>query len=807
MLQHHIRISWRTLLRQKVFSSIEIGGFAIGIAACFLIALYIGHQVSYDKHYVSKNRIFRVVNQWSEGGETGFWTNVHGPLKPVLEDNIPEIEKVARIVLWSWGDAGENHIRLSQSAHNHYETGFIYADPELLDILEIPMVFGSHDEALWKPNHVVISQTKAEQYFPHVNPVGQQIVLNNDPESVYIVGGVMEDFPATSHLQADFILTLFERKKGPGTSGWCCTNYNMYTRLTPGADRAVVQEKTITLRNSYVIERQREVGASDLEEELKYQSYYLQPVQNIYLNPEHVFDDLRHGSVEMVWVFGVIAVIILLLACINFINLATAKSLKRAREVGLRKVVGSFRSGLVFQYLTESCFYSLLAILVGVFFASLALPFFNQLADTTLIIPWTSMWFIPLLVLAALTIGILSGIYPAFYLSAYQPGEVLKGQVRGGRTSVLRNGMIVFQFTATVVLIIGAFVMHQQFQFIMNNELGYEKDQVVNMLGLDTMEESKRETLKEELMKLPVVKSASLGDYLPVTGGLIQNRGYWMAERRQVDNALEAARWVVDDDYLTTFGMEMTLGRNFMKGSVDERAIIINERMAEVMRLEEPLGVRLIDMFDEEYHVIGVVRDFHFETLYGNVRPLVMVKGKGSSTLSVKFKSADMGAAMTSITAVWEDFNPNQHLRYTFLDQRFETMYASLDQAKTIFMLFAVLSIIVACLGLFALSIYMVEQRSKEISIRKVLGAGMTTIFSQLTFDFVRLVLIAILVAVPLGWYFMDYLLSDMANRIVLSWPVFALAGAVALAIAVVTISFESLKAAKSNPARRLRAE
>ncbi len=808
MLRHHVKVSWRTLLRQKVFSSIEIGGFAVGIAACILIALYIGHQVNYDRHYEHKDQIFRVVNQWSERGEVGYWSNVHGPLKEVLEDNIPEMEQVARIVLWSWGDAGENHLRKIESKYNRYEEGFFYADPELLNILEIPMVYGMQEHALSDPNSMVISRRKADQYFPNENPVGRRIVLNDNPETIYTIGGVMENFPATSHLQGDFILTLYGRKDGPGTSGWCCTNYNMYVKLVAQANRIAVEQKTVELRNSFVIERLREDGQSGLDDIQKYQSYYLQPVENIHLNPEEVGDDLSHGSVDLVWIFGFIAVIILLLACINFVNLATSKSLKRAKEVGLRKVVGSSQTSLIYQYLSESCVYSLLAILLGVFLAWSALPFFNQLAGASLSIPWLSVWFIPLLLISALLIGVLSGIYPAFYLSRFRPIEALKGQADGGaRNSLLRSGMVVFQFTATVILIIGALVTHQQFQFLMNKSLGYEKDQVINILGINTMEGSMREALKEELLKLSMVESASLSDYLPVEGSFVQNRSFWIADRRQLDNGFEAARWAVDEDYITTMKMKISQGRNFISGSADDSSIIINESMVRELGLEEPVGTRIVDMFDLEYHIVGVVKDFYFESLYQNVRPLAMVLGKGRTTLSVKINSPDIQATMASIGEVWEKFNTHQAIRYSFMDQRFEKMYEGLQQAKTIFLLFAMLSILVACLGLFALSIYMVEQRGKEISVRKVLGASMGRIFKLLTFDFVKLVLIAIVLAVPVAWYFMDYFLSDMVNRIELSWQVFAFGGVVAIVIAVGTISFESIKAAIINPAKKLRSE
>lgn len=808
MLKHYIKISWRTILRNKAFSAIEIGGFAIGIASCILIFLYISNQVSYDEHYEEKDSIFRLVNQWSQEGEVGRWGNVHGPLKEVLEDNIPEIEQVARVVLWGWGNGGENNIRKSESPYNNYEEGFFYADPELLDILEIPLVYGSRNSALSEPNSLVISRSKAEVYYPNQDPVGKRMVLNDNPETTYIIGGVMEDFPSNSHLQGDFILTLAERKSGPGTSGWCCTNYNMYVKLIPGVDKENTERKTAELRNSFVLDKLREAGGTGLEEEEKYQTYYLQPVENIYLNPEEVGDDIAHGSQDLVWIFGCIAVIILVLACINFVNLATAKSLKRSKEIGLRKVVGSFRSNLIYQYLAESCFYSLLAIFIGAALAWIVLPFFNQLADTSLVMPWLSLRFIPILFVSALLIGLFSGIYPAFYLSRFQPIDVLKGHSqKGSKASFLRSAMVVFQFTATVVLVVGALVMHKQFQLIMNKSLGYNKDQVVNIMGLDTMDKDRKESFKQELQNLSVIKNATISDYFPVEGGAIQNRAYWIASRRQMDNGFEAARWAVDEDYISTMEMEVIQGRDFLSSSVDEQSIIVNEQMVQAFRLEDPIGTVIIDMFDEKYTIVGVVKDFHFESLLQDLRPLVMVKGNGRSTLSVRMNSNDAMAAMEEVNTVWESFNEQQALRFSFMDQQFEKMYDGLNRAKTIFLIFAILSIVVACLGLFALSIYIVEQRAKEISVRKVLGASVGKLFTTLTFNFVRLVLVAIIIATPIAWYFMDYMLEDMVHRIELSWSIFAVAGLLALLIAFGTISYESIKAALVNPIKRLRSE
>ncbi len=806
MYQHFLKISWRNLRRHLGFSSIEIGGFAVGIAATILIALYIQHQQSFDQHYEASDRIFRVVNRWSEEGDIGHWANVHGPLKEALEDHIPEMELVARTVLWSWGDAGENNFRALEASYNDYQKGFMYADPELLEILEIPMVYGDR-QALSQPNSIVLSQRIAEQYYPGVDPVGRQVILNDNEASTFTIGGVIEDFSANHHLQADFIMTLFGRKTGPGTSGWCCTNYNLYTRLTQQADKLLVEEKTRELRNSLVIERMQEVGATNLEAEQQYQSYYLQPVANIYLNPEEVGDDLPHGSVDLVWIFGMAAVLVLLLAAVNFVNLSTARSMRRAKEVGVMKAMGSQRRQLVAQYLVESVLYCTLAVGLGVGIAWLMLPAFNQLSSLELVMPWLSPSFVPLLLSGALILGVCSGLYPAFFLSGFQAVEVLKGQsTRGTTAQWLRSVLVIFQFAATVTLIIAALTLYRQFDYMMSKALGYKKEQVVNVAGLETLTPEKRLALKQGFLQNATVLEASLSDYLPVEGGAVQNRSFWQQQRRQLDNGMEAARWIIDEDYFATMGVELLEGRNFSTARNEEQSIIINERMAEALRLENPVGQRVIDMFDESYRIIGVVKDFHFESLFVDIRPLALVYGNGRSTLSLKIADS-YEAALTDIHDTWEEFMPNQAIRYDFLDQRFERMYHQISTAKIIFVVFAALSIVVACMGLLALSIHMVAQRSKEMSVRKVLGASTGRIFTLLTLQFVRLVLVAIVVAIPVGWVFMDGLLEEMANRIDLTWDLFALAGLLGLLVAMATISYESLRAAMDNPANKLRSE
>jgi putative ABC transport system permease protein len=808
MIGHFLKISWRTLLRNKVFSSIKIGGFAIGIAACILISLFVRHELSYDKHYRHQEQIFRVANQYSNAGDFGRWTNLQGPFKPILEDYVPEIELVAKTVFWKWGDVGENHVRKQESVNNIYESGFFYADPELLEILEIPLLYGDQQTALSRPNSMVISKSKAEKFFPGTNPVGEQLILNDNSNQPYTIGGVMEDLPSTTHLQGDYILTLKDRKSGPGSTGWCCSNYTFYIKTIAGANKEALEQKLLEIRDTYVMDLLAAEGVSELDDIRNYRSFYLQPIANVHLNPEEIGDYQQHGQADLVWIFGGIALIILVLACLNFINLSTAKSIQRAKEVGLRKVVGSVRTGLILQFLVESIFYSLISVILGLAIASIALPTFNQLADKALVVPFNSFWFIPSLALAAIIIGLISGIYPALYLSRFSPIDALKGKTKNrGKNSLVRNGMVVFQFTTTVILVICSLVLHKQFNHYMNQSLGYEKDQVINILGLNTIEASERDLLKEELLRLPSISSATLADYLPVSGGRITNAAFWNEGRKELDPSFEAATWRVDEDYIETMGMKLTQGRNFTKHASDSSAIIINESMLNQLLLDDPIGKQVVDMFNNKRTIIGVLKDFNFESLATNVRPLAMTRGKGFNTISVKISTNELAEVTSSISKTWDNIKPNQPIRYSFMDDRFERMYTSLLKAKNIFIIFSILSITVACLGLFALSAYTVEQRSKEVSVRKVLGASVSRLFTLLAKDFIKLIFIAIVIAIPVGWALSEEILQGMANTIDLNWSIFLVSALVAFGIALFTISYESVRAALANPAEKLRSE
>ncbi|HEX8040839.1 MAG TPA: FtsX-like permease family protein, partial [Chryseosolibacter sp.] len=526
----------------------------------------------------------------------------------------------------------------------------------------------------------------------------------------------------------------------------------------------------------------------------------------IYMNALEVGDGLNHGDVRFVWLSGAIAIFILVIACINFINLSTARSANRAKEVGLRKVVGSSRGHLINQFLIESVLYSVFSFLLGAVIASLAIPLFNGLVGKTFVFPWHEWWLFPALLVGALVTGVLAGLYPSFYLSSFMPIQVLKGNVaRGSRNARTRSILVVFQFATSIVLIIGTFIIYRQMEFILNTKIGFDKDQVMLIQGTNLLGD-KINSFKNELLTVRDVKAATVSDYLPVRGTKRNGNGFWNEGKKQTDPAVGTQFWIVDYDYLSTLGIRLAQGRNFSRDMpTDSDACIINQAMARELGLKEPLGKRITNY--KLWTIVGVIEDFNYETLKDNVGPLCMVLGKSPSITSIKISTSDMPSVIQSITKVWKRFAPPQPIRYTFLDESYARMYEDVRQMGRIFTSFAVLAVIVACLGLFGLSSFMVEQRSKEISIRLVLGASVDSIFRLLTENFVKLVLISFVIAAPLAWYLMHKWLEDYVYRTEITADIFIIAGLIATFIALATISYQALRAATANPAQSLRSE
>ncbi|MEM9324687.1 MAG: ABC transporter permease [Bacteroidota bacterium] len=804
MFFYYLKVAWRSLLKHRMYATIKVGGFAIGVAAFLLISLFLWDEVTYDQHYEQGDRLFRVVNQL-EGED--MWTSFPAPASTVIRENYSGIETIARLIPYNgWFDAGDNQFRKSNDTKSLFETGFAYADPELLDILEVPMIYGTRDAALSQPRSIVISRRKAEKYYPNQDPVGQQLFLNENTETPYVIGGVMENFPKKSHVDFDFFITLSQHEFWPGEqSSWCCWNYNVYLRLNDGTDPLALGQQLKGL-SEYVAEYQERNSPSEAEITREKHSFVLQPLDEIHLPQDFIHDTFDHGSWPIVWLFVAIGTMVLLLACINFVNLSTAKAANRAKEVGIRKVVGSGKRQFVHQFLTESFVVCLLAVVVALILVALVMPYFNSVTQKSLSLPWLSWWFLPGVLVFVAFVTVFSGLYPAFYLSRFRPIQVIRGNLSlGSKNTNFRSVMVIFQFAASIIIIVGALLVYQQLNFILNKDLGFEKERVLLIHGVNTMNE-KSVLFKEEIKNLSAVTNAALTSYIPISGTRRDTNPFWLEGRRQVDAGVGAQFWYTDRDYLETLGMDLVAGREFRDMAQDSASIIINEEMARQLNLDDPLGARL-DHFRRTWTVIGVVQDFHFESMTEEIGPLALGPGLFGDVMVVKLQSQDLRALVDNISEVWDNFMPNQPIRFTFMDDAFKRTYENVGRTAAMFTAFAILAIFIACLGLFGLSAFLAEQRRKEISIRKVLGATHRNLFGLLTFNFLKMIGIALVLAIPVAIAVMQAWLQDFEYAVPIGWEVFVIAGIGITFIALLTVSFESLKVIFTNPAEGLNAE
>jgi putative ABC transport system permease protein len=811
MLENYFKISWRTLVKQKTYSMINIGGFAIGVAACILIGLFIKDELSYDTHYVNHKQLYRVIGAVTENGELKKGISFPAPMADVLKRDFPEVKESGRFNNSELFGAGNNQIRPADIIDDNHEEGFVYIDQSLLNMLELEFIYGNPSQALSQPNTIVITKRKAEKYFANENPVGKTMIVNDNKERPYTIGGVVDNFKSTSHINFDFLIgmTGLEFWKGE-QSEWGASNYHTYIMVDEGTDVKSLEAKmTQGLLNNYFVPTMIKGGMprSEVDKFIKEKNAHveLQPLDQIHLYTDFN-DSLVHGDIRMVWLFGGIAVFILLIAVINFVNLSTAKSANRAKEVGIRKVVGSFRTNIIGQFLTESIMYSLIAVMIGTAIALALIPYFNSISGKSVSVPWATWWFAPALLASAVLVGIVAGMYPSFYLSSFKPVRVLKGSLtRGTKGSFLRSALVVFQFTTSVILLIGTIVIHRQMNFILNKKIGFDKDQVILIQGTNTLREQVV-SFANELRELPAVMEVTTGDYLPVTGSKRNGNSFWNEGRVNIDPEVPSQFWRVDETYMATLGIKLVEGRNFnRKMASDSSAIIINQQMAKELG-QDMIGKRITN-YAGTWTVIGIAENFHFESLREEIQPLALVLGQEASILAIKLKGDEMRGNIQAITNLWRKFAPHQPIRYSFLDERYAAMYVDVQRTGKIFTSFSVLAILVACLGLFALSAFMVEQRSKEISVRLVLGASVDRIFKMLTWNFVKLVLIAFLLASPLSLLLMHKWLEDYAYKTEIGWDIFAMTGATAILIALFTITYQSLRAAWVNPIINLKNE
>ena len=810
MLKNHLKIAFRQIKKQKFYSAVNIVGLAIGVTCCLLIALFVRDELSYDQQHPNVENLYRVALNIDVTGFSGKVAAVPPILAKTLLDEIPEVKKVARINP-HFLNAENNIVRKENQKEGFYEEGFVYADQELFELFNLPLLQGDITNILTEPYNIVITKRIADKYFPNENPLGKILNFNNDEEASYKITGVMENIIDQSHLQYDFFMSM-ETLEDNTSDTWLANNYYTYVTLADGTNPLQLKEKFYQFVIKNFAPQYKEFAKIDLEELAKQgkgTELYLQPVTDIHLHStDFMHTSGPRGDIAQVKIFGVIALFILLIALVNFINLSTARSANRAKEVGLRKVLGSFQKQLINQFLTESVLMSVLAFALGTCLSLLLMPWFNELSGKNLSLPFSEIGFLPILFGSAIATGILAGLYPSFYLSAFEPVKVLKGKLSlGSQSGRLRSGLVVFQFAISIALIVGTIVVYQQMSFIQNKNLGFEKDQVLLIEDTNTIFDQ-LPAFKAAIKNLPEAKNATLSSFLPLDGGRRNSNGLMAKERP--DDLVLTQIWNIDDDYFNTLNINLIEGRNFNNEMpTDTSSIILSETAVKSFGYtDSPIGkVIIAPGSPRQFTIIGVTEDFHFESLKGKITELVFVMGMSSSVVSVKTTAGEMDKLIAKSEAVWKSFAPTQPFRYDFLDDRFAKMYKGEDRISQLFTIFSLFAIFIACLGLLALATFMTEQRMKEIGIRKVLGASVPNIVFTLSKSFIFYVVIGLLIAIPLAWYQMSNWLNNFEYRIDIELWMFLLAGILAVIIAFATVGLQSLKAALVNPMKSIKTE
>jgi len=802
MIRNYIKTAYRSLLKNKGFTLLNVLGLSVGLATCLLIVFYVIDELSYDKFNTKADRIYRISIDAKLNGNAGFYATAEAPWKNIIQTSFPQVEKVARLINKDGLFLSPQKFYIKKDNANILEKNIVFTESSIFDVFTLPMVDGKPENSLDAPNTAVITESTAKKYFNNVNVIGRTLTINDS--NTFKITGVLKDIPAQSSFHYDFFLSYSSRPESKATN-WGYAGLHQFLLLKPGTDVAKLEKELtkIDIKNSY--------NPSTWTTGDNHLKVVLTPLYDIHLRDAAAQYTLeKGGNIQYVYIFGMVAVFILLIACVNFMNLSTARSSNRAKEVGVRKVLGSARKYLVAQFLTESVLVTLTSAIIAVFLAWLLLPLFNQMADKHLIVTrQTVAWLIPSLLVIVLVVGFLAGSYPALYLSAFQPIEVLKGKIAAGfKGGFLRSFLVVFQFSISIFLIIGTLVIYNQLNYIHNKDLGFSRDQVLvikntNVLG------NRAQILKNDLKQLPGVTNATMSSYQP-TGDEDLKTGLFPHRKIDIKEDILTEFWSVDEDYINTMGLKMLNGRNFAKDmSSDTAAMIVNEAFVRKLGQANPLNK---DIFRysyglQQYHIIGVVKDFNFSSLKDNITPLAMVYSADNGAISVKLHSANLSGLMSQIENRWKGLTPNQPFTYSFMDQDFDATYRVEQRFGSMFISFSALAIIIACLGLFGLAAYAAEQRNKEIGIRKVLGANISTIVGMLSMDFIKLVLISIVIATPTAWWAMQKWLQDFAYRTTIHWYILAVAGLAAILIAFITISFQSIKAALNNPVNSLRSE
>lgn len=807
MLKSYIKIALRSLLKNKVYSVINILGLSAGLACCVLILLHVQDEFSYDTFYENEENLYRVALERVYPEHVNYFALIPSGFSEAFVNEIPEVKKSTRLLGFP------NFTNTVEYADKVFEENYIFfADSNFFDILDFKILQGDPLRALSNPGTIIVTESTAQKYFGDDNPIGKTLTINgNDSEVV----GLMQDIPDNSHIRFDFLssstnLGLVQQPNYTGFSSYT------YIELTDGTDPAVVESKippVVTKYASGQIERNLGISYEEYQAAGNGYNYFLQPISDIHLHSNLEAEIKPNGNITYVYIFISIAVFILLIACINFVNLATARSGERAREVGVRKVMGSDRKQLIRQFLTESVLVSFFSMLFAFALIQVALPFFNELANKDLSLYLFDNGLIFLILIGfTFFIGLLAGLYPAFYISSLSPVQVMKGKFHSSaKGKWLRNGLVVLQFSISIVLIASTMIVNDQMDFIQNKRLGFDKENVLIVENIFNLEQP--EAFKQELRNLAEITSVGATSALP------GDNFFGIQLQRPGNPEVFTGKGVtVDDHFIETMKINILEGRAFSEKFNDSLKVILNEAAVQAFGIEDPVGetVTQTNQVDgenvvSEYEIIGVAENFNFESLRVNITPLVILSSESSQGFenyaTARFSTDDFKNAISSIEKLWNSFSTNRAFNYTFLDDDLAEMYEAEQTSGLIFAIFAALAIFIACVGLFGLAAYSSFQRTKEIGVRKVLGATVTGIVLLLSKDFTKLVGIAFIVAAPISYFAMQNWLQNFAFRVDISILTLIIAGVISLVVAILTISYQAISAAVVNPVKSLHTE
>ncbi len=815
MLRNYLKIAYRNLIKQRFYTVINLMGLAVGLACCLELLLYIQSELRYDQHFPEAERIYRLRTDLKYGDNEFRGVTTPAPLGPAIRQDLAGVEAVARIRTW-----GTRLVRRpDREGRNQREAHSAWVDPAVFDLFRLKVLAGSPAEELARPHTIALSRSMAEKYFPQEEALGKTLLL--DDEQTYQVVGVYENLPPETHFHLEFLLSMADFANAK-RQVWLSNNFHTYVRLAPEVSPVDFEASLGLLLKKYAEPQIYAYSGGTLKEMYDTGSrfsFYLQPLTEIHFDPTGEYEIEPGGDLRYIYIFAAVAIFILLLACINYVNLATARSARRAREVGVRKAIGGHRGQVITQFLVESTMIVAVAMLLGIWLVDLTLPAFNQLAQKNVSLPWWEPWFWGTMTLVIGLLGALAGLYPAFYLSAHQPVMALTGQPRvGPGRSTLRSALVVFQFAATVVLMIATLVVMQQLSYMRAKNLGFDKEQVLILEGAHMLG-AQYEAFRQAMLALPEIKSTSRSSFLPVSESARNSSNFWREGQNIAGESVLMQTWYVDSHYDDVLALSLVYGRFFERDrGTDHQAVVLNQTAVRRLGLsEDPVGQIIQDQRQNDrgdledtmraYIIIGVVKDFHFESLKDQVAPLGLFLSHGGGNLMLRLEGQAIKPVLKQAQSHWEAIAPQQPFSYSFLDERFDQMYHHERRISQIFGTFAGLAMLIACLGLFALSAYLAEQRSKEIAIRKVMGASVSQIMLLLSGHYLKLVALALLFAFPLAWWGMSQWLNDYAYCIQLSPGPFLLASLLALLLALGTVSYQSLRVANQNPADSLRGD